>query len=612
VAESFTDRARALFLRVVPNTLQGQIALVLAMIALVAVFGMGVFIDHSVRQANLSEIESRLEAEARLVGRGLTDALTGGASPAALQALVQEFGTDTETRITIIRSDGLVIADSAADPTTMDNHLDRPEIAQAFERGKGVATRQSGTFDDEFLYVAVQIPGAPGYVSEVALSMNQINAANNALRQRVAAAAVIAALVASAAGIYFARRISNSLAELERNVALVAAGRFGAEVELPQTRELRALADSFNRMSSQLGESFAENRRASMRWASAFASLNDGLLLVNSREEVTALNPAGAALLDADLEWAVGKSFVLVVRDHELITLLREALRRQETRQSVIELTLGERTIEATAGPVAGFNEPHAIVLLRDVTELRRLETVRREFVANVSHELRTPIASIKAMVETLEAGAIEDRDLTYDFLNRMVGESDRLAALVDDLLDLGRLELGRVTLHIEPLDPADLLNRAVERLRPQTERARVSLTTAIPAGLPRVAADRARIEQVVLNLVHNAIKFTPAGGSISVTASPGDAELVVSVQDTGAGIAPEELGRLFERFYKVDRSRRSEGTGLGLAIAKHIVQAHDGSIWVESEVGKGSRFYFTLPFASARSARTASEDAGS
>jgi two-component system phosphate regulon sensor histidine kinase PhoR len=494
----------------------------------------------------------------------------------------------------------------------MDNHLDRPEIAQAFERGKGVATRQSGTFDDEFLYVAVQIPGAPGYVSEVALSMNQINAANNALRQRVAAAAVIAALVASAAGIYFARRISNSLAELERNVALVAAGRFGAEVELPQTRELRALADSFNRMSSQLGESFAENRRASMRWASAFASLNDGLLLVNSREEVTALNPAGAALLDADLEWAVGKSFVLVVRDHELITLLREALRRQETRQSVIELTLGERTIEATAGPVAGFNEPHAIVLLRDVTELRRLETVRREFVANVSHELRTPIASIKAMVETLEAGAIEDRDLTYDFLNRMVGESDRLAALVDDLLDLGRLELGRVTLHIEPLDPADLLNRAVERLRPQTERARVSLTTAIPAGLPRVAADRARIEQVVLNLVHNAIKFTPAGGSISVTASPGDAELVVSVQDTGAGIAPEELGRLFERFYKVDRSRRSEGTGLGLAIAKHIVQAHDGSIWVESEVGKGSRFYFTLPFASARSARTASEDAGS
>jgi two-component system phosphate regulon sensor histidine kinase PhoR len=378
----------------------------------------------------------------------------------------------------------------------------------------------------------------------------------------------------------------------------MASEEFGAEVELPNTQELSALADAFNRMSLRLDESFAENRRARMRWASAFASLSDGLLIVNSREEVTALNPAGARLLDADLEWAVGTSFVLVVRDHELISLLREALRRQETRQSVIEFARGDRIIEATAGPVAGFNEAHAVVLLRDVTELRRLETVRREFVANVSHELRTPIASIKAMVETLEAGAIEDRELTFDFLNRMVAESDRLAALVDDLLDLGRLETGRVNLHVEPLDPADLLTRAAERLRPQTERARVSLSTNIPAGLPRVLADRARIEQVILNLVHNAIKFTPPGGDITITAEAKGDELVVAVRDTGAGIALDDQSRLFERFYKVDRSRRSEGTGLGLAITKHIVQAHDGAIWVESELGHGATFYFTLPFA--------------
>jgi two-component system phosphate regulon sensor histidine kinase PhoR len=201
-------------------------------------------------------------------------------------------------------------------------------------------------------------------------------------------------------------------------------------------------------------------------------------------------------------------------------------------------------------------------------------------------------------MVETLEAGAIEDRELTFDFLNRMVAESDRLAALVDDLLDLGRLETGRVNLHVEPLDPADLLTRAAERLRPQTERARVSLSTNIPAGLPRVLADRARIEQVILNLVHNAIKFTPPGGDITITAEAKGDELVVAVRDTGAGIALDDQSRLFERFYKVDRSRRSEGTGLGLAITKHIVQAHDGAIWVESELGHGATFYFTLPFA--------------
>lgn len=608
MAETLSRRVQMLVRRIVPNTLRSQIAVVLALIALVTVFGMGAYFDHSMRQTNRAEIETRLEAEARIIGRSLAGTLNARTDTALIQEQVQAFGADTESRITIIRADGVVIADSAADPAAMDNHLDRPEIAEALASGIASAQRQSGTLDDEFLYVAVRIPDAPGYVSEVAVNMNQVNAANDDLRKRVVLVALIGALVASASGLFFARRISNSLAELEESVTLMASGEFGAEVDLPNTRELSALADAFNRMSLRLDESFAENRRARMRWASAFASLSDGLLLVNSREEVTALNPAGAKLLDADLEWAVGKSFVLVVRDHELISLLREALRRQETRRSVIEFTRGDRIIEATAGPVAGFNEAYAVVLLRDVTELRRLETVRREFVANVSHELRTPIASIKAMVETLEAGAIEDRELTFDFLNRMVAESDRLAALVDDLLDLGRLESGRVNLHLEPLDPADLLTRAAERLRPQTERARVSLSTDLAIGLPRVLADRARIEQVILNLVHNAIKFTPAGGSITVTAEPRGNELVVAVKDTGAGIAPADQNRLFERFYKVDRSRRSEGTGLGLAITKHIVQAHEGAIWVESEPGKGATFYFSLPFAASHSRNTSGD----
>jgi two-component system phosphate regulon sensor histidine kinase PhoR len=242
------------------------------------------------------------------------------------------------------------------------------------------------------------------------------------------------------------------------------------------------------------------------------------------------------------------------------------------------------------------------VVTLRDVTELKRLESVRREFVANVSHELRTPLASVRAMVETLEAGAIEDQELSDQFLHRIVGEVDRLAALVDDLLDLGRLDSGRVHLHLEPLDPRDLLTRAAERLRPQTERARLDLVIDVPAGLPQVIADRPRVEQVMLNLVHNAIKFTRAGGTIAVRARRDGDQLVIEVNDTGAGIAQEELGRLFERFYKADKARRSDGTGLGLAIAKHIVQAHGGAIWVESEVGRGSTFFFTLPIASAAS----------
>jgi two-component system phosphate regulon sensor histidine kinase PhoR len=593
-----TSKIRTLLYRLVPWSLRGQIALALALIALLSIVGLGVYFDRTMRHTNDQEIASRLEAEARLIGRSLATLLNSGVDASVIQASVVAFGSDTSTRITIIAIDGTVIADSVADPADMDNHLNRPEIAEAFVDGRGVAQRQSGTVSEDFLYVAIRIPDAPQYVSEVAMSMRDINAANAALRERIVLSALIAALVASGAGIYFARRISTSLADLEASVSRMASDELGTEIELPRTRELGALADAFNQMTLRLDESFAENRRARMRWASAFASLSDGLILVNSREEVTSLNPAGARLLQTDLEWAVGQAFVLVARDHELITLLRDSLRRQETRRSVIEFTRGEIIIEATAGPVAGFNEPYAIVTLRDVTELRKLESVRREFVANVSHELRTPIASIKAMVETLEAGAIEDRELTNDFLNRMVGESDRLAALVDDLLDLGRLESGRVTLHVEPLEPGELLRRATERLRPQTERARLELVTSIPDGLPNVLADRGRVEQVVLNLVHNAIKFTPAGGTITVSATQKNQDIVVAVADTGAGIALDEQPRLFERFYKVDRSRRSVGTGLGLAIAKHIVQAHDGSIWVESAPGEGSTFRFTLPIA--------------
>ncbi len=584
--------------RWLPSSLRSQIALALAAVTLLIIAGLGITFDRTVRSSNFNEIETRLAAEARLIGRALAPDLDTGADPAAIQARVRDFGRDTNARITIIRSDGVVVADSEADPSEMDNHLDRPEIAEAVRDGNGVAHRRSGTLDDEFVYVAIRIEDAPEYIAEAAMSMQHINAANADLRRRIAVAAVIAALLASLAGTYLARRISRSLADLEASVSRVADGDLTAAVEPPGARELASLAHAFNRMTDRLDESFAENDRARMRWASAFASLNDGLILVNSREIVTAINPAAARLLDTDSEWATDKSFAVVARDHELIGLLREALNRQETRRSVIAFTRGEYAIEATAAPMAGFNEPHAIVSLRDVTELRRLESVRREFVANVSHELRTPIASIKAMVETLEAGASEDPELTADFLRRMVGESDRLAALVDELLDLGRLESGRVTLHLEPIEPADLLERAAERLRPQTERASLRYATEIPAGLPPVLVDRGRIEQVVLNLVHNAIKFTPPGGSIVVSAEPRVNELVVTVADTGAGIAPEEMPRLFERFYKVDRSRSSHGTGLGLAIAKHIVQAHDGSIRVESEPGAGSRFSFTLPFA--------------
>jgi two-component system phosphate regulon sensor histidine kinase PhoR len=301
--------------------------------------------------------------------------------------------------------------------------------------------------------------------------------------------------------------------------------------------------------------------------------------------------------------WAVGRSFVQVVRDHELADHLESSLRAPDgrPRSRIVEAGPGRRALRVVITTVPNRGERQALVIQQDHTELRRLERVRRDFVANVSHELRTPLASLKALVETLEGGALDDPTAARDFLARMHVEVDGLVQLVEELLALSRLEDGRADLRPTSTPVAELVGRAVERLRPQADRAGVALAADVPADLPPVLADPARVQQVIMNLVHNAVKFTPPGGSIRVTADRWNGQVAVRVIDTGVGIDAEDLPRIFERFYKADRSRASTGTGLGLAIAKHLVLAHGGRIWAESHgLGQGSTFTFTLPVAPA------------
>jgi two-component system phosphate regulon sensor histidine kinase PhoR len=235
-------------------------------------------------------------------------------------------------------------------------------------------------------------------------------------------------------------------------------------------------------------------------------------------------------------------------------------------------------------------------VILQDLSQTRRLQTARRDLVANVSHELRTPLASLKALTETLRDGALDDPPAATRFLDQLNGQVDDLTQIVDELVELTRIESGQVPLRLAPVMVADVVNAVLQRLAPQAERAGLVIASRIPADLPAILADRDRIGQVTTNLLHNAIKFTPRGGRVEVEAAVQASEVVVSVHDTGIGISAESLPRVFERFYKVDRSRTEGGTGLGLAIAKHIVQAHGGRIWVESREGEGSTFSFAVP----------------
>jgi two-component system, OmpR family, phosphate regulon sensor histidine kinase PhoR len=294
-----------------------------------------------------------------------------------------------------------------------------------------------------------------------------------------------------------------------------------------------------------------------------------------------------------------GRSYVEVLRDHELSAIVRNCLDDGTQRSGTAWIGPERRFLRLVATPL-GRGREGVLALIQDLSEVRRVETVRRDFIANVSHELRTPLTSLKAIVETLEEGAIAEPDAARDFLSKMHSEVDGMAHLVGELLELSRIESGQAALQVEALPVEGPIRRATARLEPQADRAGLTLEVQLPPELPAVRADEERIERVLVNLIHNAIKFTPPGGSVSIGAREVGGEVVVWVRDTGVGIDAADLPRIFERFYKADRSRAEGGTGLGLAIVKHLIQAHGGRIWAESTEGAGSTFCFTLPVAGA------------
>jgi two-component system phosphate regulon sensor histidine kinase PhoR len=326
------------------------------------------------------------------------------------------------------------------------------------------------------------------------------------------------------------------------------------------------------------------------------SNMADGILVVGGAGEVTMINRAAERIFQFSADKKLGHTFIEVVHDHEIDGILQKSLKTGEQQMGVVEIEPGRQLLGVVATPIVGTRG--CVVLLQDLTEMRRLEKVRRDFIANISHELRTPTASLRVLAETLQEGAIDDPIVAKGFLDKINVETDRLAQMVSELSDLSRIESGEVSLKKEPIDIGEVVALVVERLKPQADRAGLSLAVDIPSGLPRALADKERVEQVLVNLLHNAVKFTHSGGRIICVAKIEGDNMLISVMDTGVGIPVDDLPRIFERFYKADKARAGGGTGLGLAIAKHIVESHSGKIWAESIEGKGSTFTFTLPIA--------------
>jgi two-component system phosphate regulon sensor histidine kinase PhoR len=326
--------------------------------------------------------------------------------------------------------------------------------------------------------------------------------------------------------------------------------------------------------------------------ATVLETMTDGVLIADADGRLQFANPAAGRLFEC--ETATGRTVAEVVRHHQLIEAWQKCRQTGEAQDETIELPTRRQFLRLVVVP--DRHTGGSLLLIQDLTHLRRLETVRRDFISNLSHELRTPLASLKALTETLQEGALDDPPAARRFLSRIETEVDVLSQMVAELLELSRIESGQVPLSLRKITPVKLIQSSSERMRAQAERAGLTLAVEYPASLPKVQADLPRLEQVLVNLIHNAIKFTRPGGKVRLSAEMEGDFVRFAVQDTGSGIPADDLPRIFERFYKTDRARSGSGTGLGLSISRHLVEEHGGRIWAESVEGKGSTFYFTIP----------------
>ena len=414
----------------------------------------------------------------------------------------------------------------------------------------------------------------------------------------VAAMGLASAGAAVGVAYFLVRRTSTSIESFARSADRLAEGDLDREhIRSLATESTEDLASAFIRMSESIHGTVRDLSGERNKLTAVLDTMADGIVVVEADGRVSLMNQAAQLLLDVRTTGIQGTPLSEIARDHELQELVSSSLLAHEMRQAHLELLRRRRLVSAIAIPLG--DGAGVLLSLHDLTAFRQLETTRREFVSNVSHELRSPLASIRSMVETLSGGAIDDRRTAADFIARIEEDVHRMEALVSDLLELSRLESGQIALDVRPLSLRSIAEDTVAAFRDRSADRDVSMHIDMPGDLPLVSGESEKIRQILTNLMDNALKFTPPRGSITLSALPDDRSVTARVSNTGDGIAPEHLPHLFERFYKVDRSRRDQGTGLGLAIVKHIVLAHGGEVDVESRLGEGATFTFTLPRAS-------------
>jgi len=588
----------------IKKTLHHQIYLSYLLITFIALGAIGWYSLSSLRDFLYDRTEDGLASRAALVRVQTRDHFQSGRWE-KLRETAKELGRAGAMRVTLMRPSGKVAGDSHEDPAVMDNHATRPEMEQALKGETGASRRYSHTVKTELMYVAVPVMQGDNVIGVVrtAVPLTLIHETLEEITFQIVLAGLVIALIATPISLFMSRRLSRPLLAMKEHAQRFAAGDLRSRIHVSGPRDIEDLAQVLNAMAAQLHERIRTITAQRNEQEAILASMVEGVIAVDGDEHIISLNQAAARFLGVRPQDAQGRSVQEVFRHSQIQEFVQRALKSVETVESdiVLDRPEDERYLQAV-GTV--LRDPHdatigAVIVLNDVTRLRRLETMRRDFVANVSHELRTPITSIKGFVETLLNGAMKEPEDTERFLGIIAKQADRLNAIIEDLLSLSRIEQDSeqhgIVLKETGLRP--LLEAAIQNCNTQAAKKNIRIELDCDASL-NVPLNPPLIEQAVVNLVDNAIKYSDADTVIRVAADCTRHQVVVSVADQGRGIDEEHLPRLFERFYRVDkaRSRQMGGTGLGLAIVKHIAQAHGGKVGVKSVVGQGSTFRIHLP----------------
>ena len=590
------------------HLLRSRIALklTLTLVGFVAVSTLvaGLYLSRGLERVAVEAVEARLATAARVLHDEARAALRTGAT----QPFAERVARPAVARVTLIAPDGRVLADSERtleSLASMENHADRPEVRAALAGGMGGDVRRSATLGAPLIYVAVPVSEAGRIVAVLRLAapVEAATPAYESLRAVMLTGGAIALLVAFGIGLFVAGRVTRPVVEMQDVARQMSEGNFDVRASVRSPDEIGTLGRSLNVMAGRLREKIGDLEEEQAKATAVLDAMVEGVIATDGHDHIILINERARALFGLGKARAERQPLLEVIRNVDLHDVLGESRIAPVGTVVSREIKLAEpleRVLQVHAVPLRFTGEARGVVMvLHDITELRRLEQVRTEFVANVSHELRTPLTAIHGYLETLLDGALEEPENARKFLEIVFRHTERLGRLTDDLTDLSNIELGRISLRLEPTAVSDVADSVLAIIAPRAVAGQVSVEAKLPAGLPEVVVDRDRLAQILINLVDNAVKYTPKGGHVRVEGRVAERGMVeVTVRDTGVGIPRADLPRLTERFYRVDKARSRDlgGTGLGLAIVKHLVLAHGGELDIDSELWKGTTVRFTLP----------------